>query len=320
MLSLGIGIVLLSLPFATTSAFAASNDLVYGDQGAQVATVERDLAKLGYYSGNIDGVFGPEVYAGVKEFQSAHGLKVTGNAGPKTLDLLYEVTSPKTNASASLTSVPPPAGYLYLGSKGAEVLTLQKDLATIGFYTGRITGTYGPVTLKAVVAYQASVKLPDHGYVGPLTEAALSKSLAQRTKAADLVSRGGVSPTATAVIGLALKYRGAPYVWGGNSPATGFDCSGFVQWIFGQMGINLPRTTFAQWGAGTHVSMSQLQPGDLVFFTTEGVFCNHVGLYLGNGEFISATQPGQGVMVQSLNTSYWANAFDGGVAVIPGLQ
>jgi cell wall-associated NlpC family hydrolase len=316
-ISLGLGAFLLSVPVITTSAFAASSTLEYGDQGAQVATLERDLAKLGDYSGNIDGIFGPEVFAGVEDFQRAHSLEVTGKAGPKTLELLYEAVAPKTSASTSLSSAPP-AGYLYVGSKGAEVLTLQKDLAVLGFYSGRITGTYGPVTLKSVIAYQASVHLPDHGYVGALTDAALHKSLAARAQAVDVVASGSVSTTATSVIDLALKYQGAPYVWGGNSPATGFDCSGFVQWIFGQNGISLPRTTFEQWDVGTHVTMSQLQPGDLVFFTTLGVFCNHVGLYLGNGEFISDTEPGQGVLIQSLNTAYWADAFDGGVDVISG--
>ncbi len=300
------------------TAFAASSSLVYGDHGTQVATLEKALAKVGDYAGQIDGQFGPEVYAGVESFQKDHGLKVTGVAGPTTLELLYQETTPKTNASASLTSTPPPAGYLYLGSKGAEVLTLQKDLARLGFYEGKITGTYGPVTLKSVVAYQASVGLPDYGYVGSLTDAALRQSLAKTARAVDVVSSGGISTTAQAVIGLAMTYQGAPYVWGGNSPATGFDCSGFVQWIFGQYGINLPRTTFEQWDVGTHVSLDQLQPGDLVFFTTEGVFCNHVGLYLGNSQFISDTLPGQGVVVQSLNTSYWASAFDGGVSVIGG--
>jgi cell wall-associated NlpC family hydrolase len=315
---LGIGVFLLSMPAITTSAFAASSDLVYGDQGPQVETLERDLAKVGDYSGSIDGKFGPQVYSGVEAFQKSRGLKITGAAGPKTLELLYEAATPKTNASASLSSERPPAGYLYLGSKGAEVLTLQQDLARLGFYAGKITGTYGPVTFKAVVAYQASVHLPDHGYVGSLTDAALAESLQQAPKAVDVVSSASDSTTAQAIINLAMRYQGAPYVWGGNSPATGFDCSGFVQWLFGQNGISLPRTTFEQWDVGRHVSRSQLQPGDLVFFTTQGVFCNHVGLYLGQSQFISATLPGQGVVVQSLNTSYWADAFDGGVAVIPG--
>ena len=308
---------MLSIPVVSGSVFAASNELVYGNQGRQVVTLERDLAKLGDYSGPIDGIFGPEVYAGVKDFQESHDLKVTGVAGPRTLQMIYQTVSPKANSSASLASAPPP-GYLYLGSKGAEVLTLQKDLATLGFYSGKITGTYGPVTLKAVVSYQASVKLPDHGYVGPLTKAALARSLSENPQPISLVSRGGISGTANAVIGLALKYQGAAYVWGGNSPSTGFDCSGFVQWIYGQYGVNLPRTTFAQWNAGAHVSLAQLKPGDLVFFTTEGVFANHVGLYLGGGAFISATVPGQGVKIQSLHNPYWNGAFDGGVSVILG--
>lgn len=314
--SLGIGVVLLSMPILSSSVFAASSELVYGDHGAQVATLEQDLTKVGLYHGAIDGVFGPGVLAGVKEFQSDHGLQATGNAGAKTLSLLYGAVSPKSSTSASLLSVPQTDGYLYVGSKGAEVVILQQDLKSLGFFSGNATGTYGQETYKAVVAYQAHVGLPDQGYVGALTEAALKKSLAGSARPTAVVAPVAQPSRAASVVALALQYQGAPYVWGGNSPATGFDCSGFTQWVFSQFGVSLPRTTFTQWNAGTHVTLDQLTPGDLVFFTTEGVFANHVGIYIGNSQFISDTLPGQGVLVQSLNEAYWADSFDGGVSVL----
>ncbi len=301
----------------TASAFAATDTpLVYGDEGPAVAVLERDLADLGYYHGNIDGIFGAGVYRGVADFQRVHGLAVTGKVGPRLWVLLNAAIRPKPTTPTAVPSGTSP-GYLFLGSKGPEVLAVQKDLSALGYYTGHADGVYGAALLRAVESFQGSNDLPDQGYVGPQTIAALNQALPGRVKAAATISPHRPSSTVFGVVQLALRYRGAPYAWGGNSPQNGFDCSGFVQWIFGRFNISLPRTSFAQWSAGVHVPRSQLEPGDLVFFTTQGVFANHVGLYLGSGKFISDTAPGQGVVVQNLDSPYWASSFDGGVHVIP---
>ncbi|PSR22609.1 MAG: hydrolase Nlp/P60 [Sulfobacillus acidophilus] len=234
---------------------------------------------------------------------------------PNSIQVASATASPKMEAP------PPkyPPGYLHEGDVGASVRILQHDLTVLGYPTGGVDGIFGTLTLRAVQTFQRDQGLPAYGLVGSLTWGAIHRLLTQKRAQApvNLSNRGSVSATAGAVIGLALKYLGYPYVYGGNTPSTGFDCSGFVQWVYAQVGISLPRTTFTQWNVGTHVSYDQLQPGDLVFFTTEGVFANHVGIYLGNGEFISATEPGKGVMIQSLNLPFFAQAYDGAVQVIP---
>lgn len=98
------------------------------------------------------------------------------------------------------------------------------------------------------------------------------------------------------VVDIAMQYLGIPYVWGGTDP-SGFDCSGLVMYVYAQVGINLPRTTWAQWEVGTHVSYEELAPGDLVFFND----LNHVGLYIGNGSIIHAPFEGDVVKVDSLS-------------------
>jgi cell wall-associated NlpC family hydrolase len=99
------------------------------------------------------------------------------------------------------------------------------------------------------------------------------------------------------VVGIALQYLGVPYVWGGSSPATGFDCSGFVMYVFAQIGVSLPHHAASQWSYGTPVSREQLAPGDLVFFSGLG----HMGIYIGGNQFVHAPHTGDVVKISSMD-------------------
>jgi peptidoglycan endopeptidase LytE len=125
-----------------------------------------------------------------------------------------------------------------------------------------------------------------------------------------LASRSGMSTVnnpRAGIVATAMKYVGSPYVWGGTTP-SGFDCSGFVQYVFAQNGIELPRTTSEMYEVGTPVT--DLQPGDLVFFTTYAPGASHVGIYLGNNQFISSTSS-SGVQIVSMDNPYWAPRYLG---------
>jgi len=98
------------------------------------------------------------------------------------------------------------------------------------------------------------------------------------------------------VVAIALQYLGVPYVWGGSSPSTGFDCSGFVAYVFAQIGVSLPHHAASQYGYGTPVPYDQLAPGDLVFFSGLG----HVGIYIGDGQFVHAPHTGDVVRIAYL--------------------
>ncbi|NMP23625.1 peptidoglycan-binding protein [Sulfobacillus harzensis] len=298
--------------------------LKYGMRGTAVQHLQKLLDQHGYHLAT-DGVFGPLTYGAVRNFQASRGLAVDGIVGAATWKAL---TATENQVAAPMEAAPAsyPPGYLHEGDRGSSVATLQRDLTRLGYNTYGVDGIFGPDTYRALVAFQSAHHLPAHGLVGELTwhalDTALASSKAQSSSTTTiagnntLADRGTTSPTADAIVGLALKYRGAAYVYGGASPQTGFDCSGFVQWVYGQFGISLPRTSYAQWNVGTHVAYDNLQPGDLVFFTTEGVFANHVGIYIGNGNFISAATPGQGVVVQSLSDPYFAHAYDGATQII----
>ena len=110
----------------------------------------------------------------------------------------------------------------------------------------------------------------------------------------------------------ALSYNGYPYVWGGASPSTGFDCSGLVYYIAQCFGYYVPHGSTSQYAYGTYVEKSDLQPGDFVFFEntyTEGI--SHVGIYLGNGDFIHASSSETGVKISNLNEAYYINHYYG---------
>jgi len=115
------------------------------------------------------------------------------------------------------------------------------------------------------------------------------------------------------VVGIAMRYLGTPYVYGGASP-SGFDCSGLVMYAYAQVGISLPHYTVAQYNYSDAVSVSrsQLQPGDLVFFAGLG----HVGIYVGNGQFIHAPHTGSVVRIDSLSSGWYASEYDGAKRIL----
>jgi hypothetical protein len=109
---------------------------------------------------------------------------------------------------------------------------------------------------------------------------------------------------------LAMTQLGAPYQWGGEAPG-GFDCSGFVFWVYQQLGITLPRVAEDQAGVGYPVRRADLMPGDAVFFADSSGYVHHMGIYLGAGRFVHAPQSGETVRVQSMTSGYYARQYAG---------
>lgn len=113
------------------------------------------------------------------------------------------------------------------------------------------------------------------------------------------------------LVAAAMAMRGKPYRYGGAGP-RGFDCSGLVQYSYEQFGFELPRNSYKQYKASSPVYESNLRAGDLVFFRTNGMFVSHVGIYIGDREFVHAPGRGKSVSVDSLDTRYWRRRFVGG--------
>ena len=124
---------------------------------------------------------------------------------------------------------------------------------------------------------------------------------------------GPVHPNANPVVAMAQQFLGTPYLFGGADPRKGFDCSGFVQYLYAQAGVSLGRTTNDQVKQGSRVDkVADLLPGDVVFFSRGGGDMHHEGLYIGGGQFIHAPHTGDVVKISSLNDDYYAAQFAGG--------
>ncbi len=117
------------------------------------------------------------------------------------------------------------------------------------------------------------------------------------------------------MINTALALRGTPYRNGGGDP-SGFDCSGFVQWIFAQHATRLPRETQQQFQVGSAVTLEHIQPGDLVFFETVARGASHVGLAIGGDQFVHAPSSRGVVRVEHFTIAYWATRFIGARRVV----
>ena len=195
-----------------------------------------------------------------------------------------------------------PEEPMQVGDQGDEVLAVQEKLSQMGYVVGSMDGVYGEVTAEAVRTLQKEKNLPVDGKISP----ELYKTLIGR----DLpVSRGASTATVRRLISSSFQYVGVPYWFGGTTP-RGFDCSGFTRYVFSQVGINLPRMADGQFSVGRPVSTEKLRAGDLVFFETYEPGPSHVGIYIGNSQFISATSS-RGVVVADLFGYYWGERYIG---------
>ena len=182
-----------------------------------------------------------------------------------------------------------------VGDKGWKIKQAQQYLQKLGYDPGGTDGKFTKTTRKSIRQFQKKYKLKETGNLDNATY----EELKWQAEAKDY----GGNVASTKILKTAAQYKGVPYVFGGTTP-NGFDCSGYVQYVFAKHGIRLTRTADTQALEGKYVSKKSLRPGDLVFFTTYEPGASHVGIYAGNGQFWNATSS-RGIMLSNLNDSYW---------------
>ena len=172
---------------------------------------------------------------------------------------------------------------------------------------------WSKVKVNNVEGYISSSLLSDNKQETSRAQKSTRKSSSTKNKTSkkttNTTANVPASGNGSSIVATARKYLGYKYVYGGSSPSTGFDCSGFTSYVFKQHGISLNRTAAGQYSNGVAVSRSNLQPGDLVMFGKSGI--NHVAIYIGGGQIIHASTPSTGVRIDSLSTGYYNNNYVG---------
>lgn len=231
--------------------------------------------------------------------EPAAGVKAPKQAKP-------EKKAKKTAKKKTKTTKDKQQSKVQVQQSNWRLKVAQQKLQVLGFSDERPSGRMTEATSSALKSFQKQHKLKADGELNDatyhkLTWEAFAKEGIPKVKGKEIVSR-------------AAKYKGVPYVFGGTT-TKGFDCSGYVQYVFKDCKAKLPRLADEQALQGIFVTQKQLRPGDLVFFTTYAAGASHVGIYAGDGQFWSASSS-KGVILSSLRDDYWKQRYYGARRVL----
>ena len=282
--------------------------------------------KTGYVSASYMRISPDNVYSAAKN-GSVNGSAVRMRMGPSTDFAVIGSYNKGTEVKISgeyagwyEVSVSGKYGYIkkdYVKVGSAAVSEPEKTMDSVGTITGNsVRMRSGPGTSYSVIGYyNKGIQVNVTGQTGSWY-AVTYKGL-KGYISADYVKIGTSNALADQIVATAKEYLGTPYVWGGTSP-KGFDCSGFVYYVYQQYGYQLQRRASLQYANnGVSVSKSQLQPGDLVFFSDSVDPIGHVGIYIGNGNFIHASSGKGCVCITALEgSSYYVNHYAGAKRII----
>lgn len=282
-------------PIIQDKLLSETSLIQYGENSEIVRYLQYKLAKLGHYEDAIDGVFGLLTEHAVKKFQSSYELPITGQADERTIQSIIHAEKEQ-----EIEKIQHLMEGLDHDSSKEHIKRVQEVLFYYGYYQGSIDGVYGPLTEHAIEL----VKNDDILEVSIENNKIEEVSSTEETTIVQLEVKNDVNP----IIETAKSYLGTPYVWGGTSP-NGFDCSGFIQFIYDEHQITIPRTVNEIWNFSSPVSSPSI--GDLVFFETYQPGPSHLGIYLGNGDFIHAGSS-KGVTISNFyEESYWKERYLG---------
>ncbi|MDQ2807729.1 MAG: NlpC/P60 family protein [Chloroflexota bacterium] len=329
------------------AAHAAGGAMVVQNTGGGTVRY-RSGAGVGYdVRGSLsDGAPVTVLEGPVKIADGSHWYRISTAGQVGWIDSRYLGSAPTTSKTTTTskpttktTAAKPPVltGYAKIANSQGDAVRVRstaggKIVATAGVGTvlkvakGPVNDSSGTswyqvtggVSGWIAAAYLTSAPAPTVAKK-PAPPAAKAPSKAAPTTARTGSARGATAAPANSiaggVVGTAMNYVGSRYVFGGTTP-RGFDCSGFVYYVFNKTGFGMGRSMSSELASGTHISSSQLQPGDLVYFSNtyqRGI--SHIGIYIGNGKMVHAGDESSGVTVSDLWSSYWAAHYTGAVRV-----
>lgn len=318
----------LSQPFATyvdiypaleNKILMNVEEIKYGDQGESIRILQKKLTQLNYYTAEIDGDYGVRTEHAVKTLQRHYNIPSNGRTDKVSIEQLLELTKERyiKDITELNESISP-------GMKSEDVEIVQKALAYFDYYQGNIDGIYGPLTMQALqiaedehdlelvseVTIQSLHAIYEKVEEEQIAEVQTENNAEQKTEQVEEITEPKQvesSPNNGNVVSQAQNYLGTPYVWGGDSP-SGFDCSGFLNFVFEQENKTIPRTVSEIWNFSTPVDQPSV--GDIVFFETYQAGASHAGIYIGDGKFIHAGVT-NGVEISELDQEYWQERYIG---------
>lgn len=259
----------------------------YGDTGSEIVAIQKKLIAAGYKARET-GEYDANTKWAVRLYQKDQGLPVDGILGDTTYKKL--MGKPMPNATKTVSKVKE------ISKKDAELMAKiqAKKEGSSKAITTSVKQQKKPTTQGKPATVQVKHKVTNHT-AKPLRTVPVSGNVKE-------------------ILTYANTFTGVPYKFGGTTPA-GFDCSGYIRHVFQKVGVQLPRQADEQYTVGKKVEKQNLQPGDLVFFETYEPGVSHSGIYIGDGQFISATSS-SGVAVADIDDSYWGPRYVGAKRVL----
>ena len=259
----------------------------YGDTGSEIVAIQKKLIAAGYKARET-GEYDANTKWAVRLYQKDQGLPVDGILGDTTYKKL--MGKPMPSATKTVSKVKE------ISKKDAELMAKiqAKKEGSSKAITTSVKQQKKPTTQGKPATVQVKHKVTNHT-AKPLRTVPVSGNVKE-------------------ILTYANTFTGAPYKFGGTTPA-GFDCSGYIRHVFQKVGVQLPRQADEQYTVGKKVEKQNLQPGDLVFFETYEPGVSHSGIYIGDGQFISATSS-SGVAVADIDDSYWGPRYVGAKRVL----
>ena len=255
----------------------------YGDTGNEILGIQKKLIAAGYKARETSEYDANTKWA-VRLFQKDHGLTVDGILGAETYKKLMGKPLPAATNTVS---------------KKKEIS--EKDAKLLSHSDSNREST----AITSTVKHKKGKNAAPQGLT--------FKKKGKTYKGLD-IGHQPVSGNVKEVLTYANTFTGVPYKFGGTTPA-GFDCSGYIRYVFQKIGFDMPRQADEQYTVGKKVEKNNLQPGDLVFFETYEPGISHSGIYIGDGQFISATSS-SGVAVADIDDSYWGPRYRGAKRVL----
>ena len=302
----------------------------FGDKGIAVKLLQTRLKALGYYSGKIDGIFSTATQTAVTLFQKVHDLETTGIADQTTrIRINAESAVPYLQIKGAADEIP----VFKYGMASDHIATLQSYLYGHGYYFDVMDGIFGSNMLAAVKKFQVANGLEVTGEIDETTRITIMSEDAVDCETYDaMLATMGANMNAGAledasdeeemrrarvefVCHMALEELEKPYQYGAVGPDF-YDGSGFVQYLYGQIGLSIARSVEKQgYGSSHRITEQNLQRDDLVFFNTESDddLCDEVGIYLGEGQFIHASRREGRVVISAMDTGYYAEKYSWGI-------